>query len=216
MKIGILGGGQLGRMLALSAHALGLRTAIVDPAAESAAGQVAPVLRAAWDDARARELLASCDVVTYEFENVPADVVASLAGSVAVHPAPVALAATSDRLREKQLFASHGLATPRFGAVDSAAVLERAVDELGLPAVVKTRRFGYDGKGQRVLRVDSDVAGAWRALGPQPLLLEEWIDFDREVSLIAVRGRDGEVRFWGPTENTHVDGILRVSRAPAP
>jgi 5-(carboxyamino)imidazole ribonucleotide synthase len=147
--------------------------------------------------------------------------VRGLARTVPVHPTPRALEATADRLVEKRLFRRLGIPTPRFAPVDGLATdghrqLAAAVEDIGLPAILKTRRFGYDGKGQMPLSEHGDVEIAWRRLGGQALVLEERVAFDREISLIAVRGRDGTVRFWPPTENRHVDGILRISRAPAP
>ncbi len=216
MKIGILGGGQLGRMLALEAHRLNLSPLVLDPKPDCAAAAVAKTLAADWGDPTALAELAGCDVVTYEFENVPATVASWLAERVAVRPGPEALRQTGDRLLEKQLLRSLGIPTARFRSVGSEAELRAAVAELGLPAVLKTRRLGYDGRGQRVLRTPQDLAGAWRQLGGSPLILEEFVDFDREASLLAVRAADGAVRFWAATENRHVDGILRISRAPAP
>ncbi|HEM45654.1 MAG TPA: 5-(carboxyamino)imidazole ribonucleotide synthase, partial [Alphaproteobacteria bacterium] len=214
MKVGILGGGQLGRMLATAAHELGLRPVIVEPRPDCPASRVAPTLAVAYDDPAALRALADCDVVTYEFENVPAAAVRHLAGIVAVHPSPDALTSTADRLLEKRLFRSLGMPTPRFAAVDSERGLRHAIEHVGLPAVLKTRRFGYDGKGQARLHTLADAAPAWRRLGGQPSILEQLVAFDREISLIAVRGRDGTIRFWPPTENRHVDGILRIARAP--
>ncbi len=215
MKIGILGGGQLGRMLALAAHRLGLEPLVLDPKPGCPAAAVAPTICADYGDREALEELARCDVVTYEFENVPAAAVRRLADCVPVRPGPEVLLQTQDRLLEKRLLRRFGIPTPDFRAVDSEAELRKAVDALGLPAVLKTRRFGYDGKGQRVLRRPGDLRPAWRELSGQALVLEEFVDFDREVSVIAVRSRRGSIRYWDPTENQHVDGILRVSRAPA-
>ena len=214
-RIGILGGGQLGMMLSQSAQSLGLHPRVVEPKPGCPASRFAPTLSLAYDDAEVPEALADCDVVTYEFENVPHAAVCRLAERVPVHPAPRALAETGDRLAEKRMFRRFGIPTAEFRAVDSREGLFEAARALGLPAVLKTRRLGYDGKGQQLLRRMQDVDGAWRRLGDQPLILESWVPFDREVSLIAVRGRDGEVRFWDPAENVHVEGILRVSRAPA-
>jgi 5-(carboxyamino)imidazole ribonucleotide synthase len=215
MRVGIFGGGQLARMMALEAHRLGIEPVVLDPKPGGPSGRVAHSICAGWDDPAALDALASCDVVTYEFENVPPTVVESLARRVRVHPPPAALRETCDRLSEKRLLQSLGIATADFRAVDSRSDLERAMRELGLPAVLKTRRFGYDGRGQLVLREPEDIATAWHELGGAPLILEELVDFDREVSLIAVRAADGEVRMWDPTENTHVGGTLRISRAPS-
>jgi len=216
MKVGILGGGQLGQMLAHAAKDLGLEPLVLDPQPDAVAGRFARHLRAEFDDAAALDELAACDVVTYEFENVPSASVARLADRVPVHPAPIALATACDRWLEKGLFRELGIPTAAFRNVASAAELERAVGELGLPAILKTRRFGYDGKGQAVLRSQADVDAAWARLGERgPLLLEELVAFDRELSVLAVRDRDGRMQTWPLTENHHVDGILHISRAPA-
>ncbi len=216
MKIGILGGGQLARMLALAAHRLGFELLVLDPKPGCSAADVAPTICADYEDADALAELARCDVVTYEFENASAAAVRGLARRVCVRPGPEALVQTSDRLLEKRLLRELEIPTPRFHPVDSEADLRAAVDEIGLPAVLKTRRLGYDGRGQRVLRAPRDVGAAWREIGGQPLILEAFVPFDREVSIVAVRSGAGEIRFWAPTENRHVDGVLRISRAPAP
>ncbi len=216
MKVGILGGGQLGQMLARSARDLGLEPLVLDPKPDAVAAQVARHLVADYEDPDALDEIAECDVVTYEFENVPPAALERLAPRVAVRPPPASLALSGDRLREKSLFRELGVPTAPFRAVDSRPDLERAIAEIGLPAVLKTRRFGYDGKGQAVLRGPEDVAVAWERLGDQALILEGFVDFDREVSLLAARGLDGTLRYWAPTENVHVDGILHLSRAPAP
>ena len=215
MKVGILGGGQLGQMLAAAARELSVETLVLDPKPDAVAGTVTRHLAADWQDPTALAELATCDVVTYEFENVPTAAVERLVAEVPVHPAPRALEVSGDRIVEKELFRSLGIGTAPFAAVDSRESLDQAVDAIGLPAILKTRRFGYDGKGQAVLRSVADVDMAWEALGGQPLILEGFVPFDREVSVIAVRARDGETRIWPVTENVHVDGILHLSRAPA-
>jgi 5-(carboxyamino)imidazole ribonucleotide synthase len=215
MKVGILGGGQLGQMLARAAKDLALEPIVLDPKPDAVAGQVARHLAADYEDEGALAELAACDVVTYEFENVPTSVVEALARRVPVHPAPISLALSCDRLSEKTLFRELGIPTAPFRAVASRAELDDAVAEIGLPAILKTRRFGYDGKGQAVLRETEDVAAGWQRLSGQPLLLEGFVPFDREISILAVRGGDGALRVWPATENRHVDGILHVSRAPA-
>lgn len=212
MKVGILGGGQLARMLALAGHPLGIETAFLDPGAEPCAAPVARHLAGAFDDAeRLRELAHDAAAVTYDLEAVPAATIDLLADLPTVHPRPAALATTRDRLREKTLFREQGIATAPFAAVDTPADLEAAVAEIGLPAVLKTRSFGYDGKGQKVLRESADLTGACAELGNAPLLLEGLVDFQREVSIIAVRGRDGTTACYPLAENHHRDGILRVS-----
>ena len=215
MKVGILGGGQLGQMLADAARALSLETVVLDPKPDAVAGNVTRHLVADWTDATALAELAKTDVVTYEFENVPSEAVETLQPAVPVHPSPEALVVSGDRVDEKNFFRGLGIETAPFAVVDERESLDRAVAEVGLPAILKTRRFGYDGRGQRVLREAADVDAAWADLGGQALILEGFVPFDREVSVLAVRGQDGEVRAWPATENVHVDGILHISRAPA-
>jgi 5-(carboxyamino)imidazole ribonucleotide synthase len=214
--VGILGAGQLGRMLALAGYPLGLRFRFLDPAPEAPAAQLAERLAADFDDLSALDaFLSGVDVVTYEFENVPVTLAATLAERVPVFPPPAALAASQDRLTEKTLFRRLGLPTAPFVAVDDRTDLDRGLETIGLPAVLKTRRFGYDGKGQFVLRSPEDVETAWDAFDGVPLILEGWVPFDSEVSQIAVRGRDGATVFYPLVENRHENGILRLSLAPA-
>lgn len=215
MKVGILGGGQLGLMLARAARDLGIEALVLDPKPDAVAGQVATHLAVDWEDEAARDALIECDVVTYEFENVPASIVEDLATRVPVHPSPAALALSGDRVLEKNLFRELGIETAPYAAVNSRAEYDRAVAEIELPAILKTRRFGYDGKGQAVLRTATDVEAAWDRLGEHPLILEAFVPFDREVSVVAARASDGSMCIWAVTENDHVDGILHVSRAPA-
>jgi len=215
MKVGILGGGQLGQMLAAAADPLSLETIVLDPKPDAVASQVTRHLVADWTDDAALRELAGCDVVTYEFENVPSEAVDRLVSDVPVHPSPDSLVISGDRIVEKNLFRELGIETAPFAQVDSREDLDRAVEEIGLPAIVKTRRFGYDGKGQAVLRSPADIGPAWERLGDQALILEGFVPFDREVSVIVARGRDGETRTWPATENVHIDGILHISRAPA-
>jgi 5-(carboxyamino)imidazole ribonucleotide synthase len=215
MKVGILGGGQLGLMLARAARDLGVEPLVLDPKPDAVAAQVARHLAVDWDDDAALDSLAECDVVTYEFENVPTSTVEKLAARVPVHPSPTALAISGDREREKNLFRELGIETARFVVVNSRADLDRAVAEIKLPAILKTRRFGYDGKGQAVLRSEADVEEAWVRLGKQELILEGFVPFEREVSVFAARASDGSMCYWPITENEHVDGILHISRAPA-
>ncbi len=215
MKVGILGGGQLGLMLAQAARGLGIETLVLDPAEDAIAGHVTRHLARDWLDPVAQAELAACDVVTYEFENVPSEAVARLIGRVPVRPAPEALVVSGDRLLEKRFFRELGIEPAPFAEVGSRVELERAVADVGLPVVLKTRRFGYDGKGQVVVRAAGELDAAWSTLGGEALILEGFVPFERELSLAAVRGRDGEIRFWPPSENHHVDGILHISRAPA-
>jgi len=215
--IGILGGGQLARMLALAGAPLGLRFLVVDSAADACAGQVAPLVQADWCDFDALAGFAQrIDVATFDFENVPADTARWLSERTRVFPNPRALATSQDRLAEKTLFQRIGLATPPFAVVDSRDDLQRAVAQVGLPAILKTRRLGYDGKGQYRLRLPGDVDAAWQALGGAPAILEAFVPFERELSVVAVRGRDGELRAYPLTRNWHTDGILSASLAPAP
>ena len=218
--VGILGGGQLARMLALSGAPLGLRFLVMDSAADACAGQFAPMVVGDYTDGGAlAEFASRVDVATFDFENVPAESAQWLAGRVPVFPSPRALAVAQDRLAEKTLFGELGIPVPAFADVASRAQLEDAVARIGLPAVLKTRRLGYDGKGQFRLRAAADLGAAWDALGPQAatvgLILEAFVAFEREVSVVAARARDGEFRAWPLTENWHVDGVLSASLAPA-
>lgn len=213
MSVGIVGAGQLGRMIALSGYPLGQRFVFLDPAPDACAGQVGPLINAAYhDEAALTELARRCEVVTFEFENVPSHAVESLAREVPVYPCPATLEIAQDRLREKQLFGELGIATARYATVDSREDLPGALEELGCPALLKTRRLGYDGKGQFLLRSADDVDAAWQALGGVPLILEAFVDFERELSVVAVRGRNGAIACYPLSENEHRDGILRVSK----
>ena len=219
--VGILGGGQLARMLALAAAPLGIKALVVDSAADACAGQVAPLVVADWTDYAALEAFArQVDVVTFDFENVPAETAHWLAERVAVFPVPRALAVAQDRLAEKTLFRECGLPTPDFMTVDTREQLDQALAAVGAPAILKTRRLGYDGKGQFRLASVADADAAWAVLGAQAsvhgLILEAFVPFERELSVIAVRGRDGDFRTWPLTRNWHTDGVLAMSLAPAP
>jgi 5-(carboxyamino)imidazole ribonucleotide synthase len=216
VRIGVLGGGQLGRMLALAGMPLGHEFVFLEPGGEAVRG-LGELVVASADDAAALDRLASAvDVVTYEFENVPVSAARAVASRRPVFPPPEALAVSQDRVVEKAFFRELGVPTAEFMAVDSRADLERAVGALGLPAVLKTRRLGYDGKGQRVLRAPADLGPAWAALGGVPLVAEAFVPFDRELSIVAVRGRDGAEVFYPLVETLHRAGILRRSLAPAP
>jgi len=221
LVLGILGGGQLARMLALAAAPLGVKSLVVDSSADACAGQVAPLVVADWTDYDALEHFArQVDVVTFDFENVPAETAHWLAERVAVFPAPRALAVAQDRLAEKNLFRECGLQTPDFKAIDTREDLDLALATIGAPAILKTRRLGYDGKGQFRIKSLADADAAWAALGAQAqahgLILEAFVPFDRELSVIAVRSREGEFRTWPLTQNWHTDGVLSLSLAPAP
>lgn len=218
--VGILGGGQLARMMVLAGAPLGLRFVVFDPAADACAGQVAPLQVGAFDDLDAlAEFVAKVDVVTFDFENVPAASAHWLAERKPVFPNPAALAVAQDRLSEKTLFRELGIPLPPFADIRSRDELAAKVAEFGAPCILKTRRLGYDGKGQFRIRSAADVDAAWQALGAQVentgLILEGFVAFDCEVSVVAVRGRDGEFRAWPLTGNWHVDGVLSASLAPA-
>jgi 5-(carboxyamino)imidazole ribonucleotide synthase len=216
MMVGVLGGGQLGRMLALAGYPLGLRFRFFDPSPQAPAGHLAELIVANYDDLKALERFAAgLDVVTYEFENVPAASAHFCTDHVSVYPPPKALEAAQDRLAEKTLFRRLGIPVPNFAPVNTFSEFKNALDEVGLPAVLKTRRWGYDGKGQFVLHQRDDAQRAWETLSGSPLLLEAFVHFERELSILAVRGKDGESRFYPLVENHHRDGILRLSLAPA-
>lgn len=215
MNVGIVGGGQLARMLALAGYPLGLHFRVLDPSVDACAGRVAELIEGEYDDPDALDRLADwADVVTFDFENVPAAAAERLAERTAVYPPPTALAVAQDRLSEKTLFRRLDIPTPAFVPVAARAALDPATVVTGLPAVLKTRRLGYDGKGQRVLKSAADLDPAFTALGSVPLIVEGFVNFEREVSIIAARGRDGDTVFYPLTGNTHRDGILRLSRAP--
>jgi 5-(carboxyamino)imidazole ribonucleotide synthase len=217
MKIGVLGAGQLGRMLALAGYPLGLSFRFFDPVETSCVEELAPRVRGEYEDPDGLERFANgLDAITYEFENVSVGAARHLERFAPVFPPPAALEASQDRLTEKSLFRELGIDTPPFADVNSQGGLADAVARIGLPAVLKTRRMGYDGKGQLVLRTEADVEAAWEALGGRPLILEGFVPFDREVSILAARGRDGATAFYPLIENHHAGGILRLSLAPAP
>ncbi len=214
MKIGVIGGGQLGRMLALAGTPLGMNFAFLDPAPDACAAALGEHLRADYSDPdHLRQLADEVDLVTFEFESVPAETVAFLSQFVPVYPCAESLRIARDRWFEKSLFKDLGIPTPAFANVLDQADLDHAVIEIGLPAVLKTRTLGYDGKGQKVLRAPADVVGAFAELGSVPCILEGFVPFSGEVSLVAVRGRDGETRFYPLVHNTHVNGILELSVA---
>lgn len=218
--VGILGGGQLARMLALSGAPLGLRFLVMDTAADACAGQFVPMVVGDYrDEAALAEFASKVDVATFDFENVPSVAAHWLAQRVSVFPAPSALATAQDRLAEKTLFRELGIPVPDFAVIDSRASMDAAIAAIGTPCILKTRRLGYDGKGQFRIKSPADADAAWAALGAQAgtvgLILEAFVAFERELSVIAVRGRDGEFSAWPLTENWHVDGVLSASLAPA-
>ncbi len=214
MKIGVIGGGQLGRMLALAGTPLGMNFAFLDPASDACAAVLGEHLRADYGDLdHLRQLADEVDLVTFEFESVPAETVAFLSQFVPVFPSAEALRIARDRWFEKSMLKELGIPTPEFADVLSQDDLNAAVASIGLPAVLKTRTLGYDGKGQKVLRKADDVTGAFAELGSVPCILEGFVPFTGEVSLIAVRGRDGQTCFYPLVHNTHEEGILRLSIA---
>jgi 5-(carboxyamino)imidazole ribonucleotide synthase len=218
--VGILGGGQLARMLALSGAPLGLRFLVMDTADDACAGQFSPMVVGDYrDEAALGEFASRIDVATFDFENVPAESAQWLSERVPVFPSPRALGVAQDRLAEKTLFRELGIPVPPFAAIATRAELDAAIVTIGTPCILKTRRLGYDGKGQFRLKSAADAGAAWDALGAQAatvgLILEGFIAFERELSVVAVRGRDGEFRTWPLTENWHVDGVLSASLAPA-
>lgn len=216
--IGIIGGGQLGRMLAMAAARLGYRTVILEPQSDCPAAQVANAhLVAAYDDADAlAELARRCDVVTFEFENVPLEAADSLAaGPTPLHPPARALEVAQDRLTEKTFLNGLGISTARFHPVDTEQDAHAALDALQGGAILKTRRLGYDGKGQARLSPDSDAAASFRDLGGVPLIMEAEVDFDCEISIVAARDAAGHVAAFEPSRNVHRDGILRSSSLPS-
>ena len=218
--VGILGGGQLARMLALSGASLGLRFLVMDTADDACAGQFAPLLVGDYRDQDALADFASrVDVATFDFENVPAESAEWLVERVPVFPNPRALGVSQDRLAEKTLFRELGIPVPEFAALSTREELDAAIARVGVPCILKTRRLGYDGKGQFRIRSLGDADAAWSALGAQAasvgLILEAFVPFERELSVVSVRARDGEFRTWPLTENWHVDGVLSASLAPA-
>lgn len=215
MRIGIIGAGQLGQMLGFAARDLDIECLFVDPSIAPPAGVCGKVLQRPFDDTSAlAELAESCDVITYEFENVPVNALLKIEGKVPVYPPVDALRQAQDRLDEKRLFEQLDIPLPGYRAVDTRDELAAASEALGLPLVLKTRRLGYDGKGQFVVRTRSDIEAAWRTLGGQSLIAEQWVPFDYEVSSIGARNADGEVRIYALTRNVHEDGILRRSLSP--
>ena len=218
--VGILGGGQLARMLALAGAPLGLRFLMMDTVADACAGQCAPLLVGDYrDESALAEFASRVDVATFDFENVPSESAEWLTQRVPVFPNPRALATAQDRMAEKSLFRELGIPVPEFADVPDRAALDAAVAAIGTPCILKTRRLGYDGKGQFRIKSPADVDAAWAALGEQAarvgLILEGFVPFERELSVVAVRARDGEFRTWPLTENWHVDGVLSASLAPA-
>ena len=214
MICGVLGGGQLARMLALAGHPLGIGLVVLDPSPEACAGPVARLLASPYDDPAALDDLAAlADCISFEFENVPPLALEHLKGRLPIYPPPEALAVARDRLREKRLFERLGIPTAAYVPLSRPEELDAALERTGRPALLKTRTLGYDGKGQWPIRDDRELERARAALDGRHCLLEAWVPFAREVSQIAVRGRDGEVGFYPLSENVHRDGILRLARS---
>ncbi|MCK5830969.1 MAG: 5-(carboxyamino)imidazole ribonucleotide synthase [Methylococcales bacterium] len=212
MKVGILGGGQLARMIALSGYPLGLDFIILDPSKDAGAVGLGEHLHGQYDDhALLAELAEKADVVTYEFENVPAEVATFLADHTRVFPAPNALAVSQDRLHEKGFLEQLNIPTAVYASINSLKDLEVAIENIGLPAILKSRRMGYDGKGQVVLKTKDQLASAWESMQNADSIVEGFVPFQREVSIIAARRPCGDVVFYPLSENTHEKGILRVS-----
>jgi 5-(carboxyamino)imidazole ribonucleotide synthase len=215
--IGILGAGQLGRMIALAGIPLGIQFRFYDPAPNGPAARLGAQTTAAYNDLQALQQFANgLDLITYEFENVPLEAAAFLQQFTPVYPPPAALAAAQDRLHEKQFFQQLAIPTAPFVAVTKRTDLDQALQQLGLPVILKTRRMGYDGKGQYLIRRMQDAELAWQALGGQALICEGLVAFERELSVLAVRNRAGETQCYPLVENLHHEGILRRSLAPAP
>ncbi|MFZ4516116.1 MAG: 5-(carboxyamino)imidazole ribonucleotide synthase [Acidimicrobiia bacterium] len=217
ISVAVLGGGQLGRMLGLAAIPLGIEVRFLDPAPNPPAQAVGPCVTAALDDLAAIDaFIEGATVVTYEWEGVPAAIAEHIASRVPIAPGPMALARAQDRLAEKELFASLDIPTAPYRRVDSLDALHDAVRVLGTPALLKTRTGGYDGKGQARINDESEIARAWDEIGQQPAILEGWVPFAFECSIIAARRATGEVQIYAIPENTHRNGILRTSIVPAP
>lgn len=214
MRIGVLGAGQLGRMLALAGYPLANTFVFYDMSGSPSAGIGEVVVD--QSGSKPDEFLARVDVVTYEFEHLPVSIAETMARSKPVHPAPLALQVCQNREAEKTLFGRLGIPTPQWQMADSAEALRKAAEELGCPVVAKSNTEGYDGKGQAVLRSPDEAEQAWQTIGHDRLMVEKFVDFSREISLIAVRGTDGDVAFYPMAENVHHEGILRYSIAPAP
>ncbi len=215
--IGIVGAGQLGRMLALAGYPLGLKFVFLDKSTDAPGGQVAHIILGEFNDPKKLgELAASVDILTYDVENVAVEALGDIPKNTIFLPPVAALAAGQDRLSEKQLFQTLRIPTAKYRSVDSMPDLEEAIHAIGYPAVLKTRRLGYDGRGQRIIHSPAELGSAFNALGGVPLILEEFIDFTRELSIIGVRNRSGQTAFYALTENHHCDGILCLSIAPYP
>ena len=212
-----MGAGQLGQMLAQAGGRLGCSFRFISPDADAPAGRYAELIVADYEnDAALAHFADGLDIATYEFESIPAGSVRTIAETIAVHPPPVALETAQDRASEKQCFEGLGIPTAPFAIVDSMREVREALERIGFPAVLKARRLGYDGKGQAVIRTRDEIGGAWVKIGGVPSIVEAFVKFTRELSIIAVRSTTGEVAFYPLVENHHSEGILRFSLAPAP
>ena len=215
MRAGIIGAGQLGQMLGIAARDLGIECRFLDPSVAPPAAAYGDVIQRPFDDADAlAEIAESCDVITYEFENVPVVALQPVRDKLPIYPPTEALRQAQDRLNEKRLFERLGIPLPGFYAIDRRKDLNAAANALGLPMVIKTRRLGYDGKGQYVVRNEADKHAAWQLLGGQPLIAEQFVPFEFEVSSIGVRATNGETRIYALSRNVHRDGILHTSCSP--
>jgi 5-(carboxyamino)imidazole ribonucleotide synthase len=215
MRIGIIGAGQLGQMLGFAARELDAECRFVDPSVSPPAAQCGKVIQSDFDDPVALIALAeTCDVVTYEFENVPVEALQHIEGLAPVYPPAAALRHSQDRLDEKRLFNVLEIPLPGYHAIDTREDMDIAATQLGLPMVIKTRRFGYDGKGQFVAKTADDLDAAWEELGGPALIAEQWVPFDYEVSCIGVRSVSGEIAIYPLSRNVHTNGILSTSRSP--
>ena len=215
MRIGIIGAGQLGQMLGFAARDLGVECRFIDPSSEPPAAACGDVIQRPFDDSEAlAELAETCDVVTYEFENVPVEALLRIQDKVPVYPPCDALRQSQDRLDEKRLFDRLGIALPGYHRIDRREDIDAAIEALGLPIVLKTRRLGYDGKGQCVIREQADADDAWSTLGGNALIAEQWVPFDYEISCIGTRNVDGDIAIYPLARNVHVNGILSTSCSP--
>lgn len=215
MRIGIIGGGQLGRMLALAGYPLGLEFLFLDRSSDTPAAQVAPTLVGEFTDPKLLKRLAhDCEVLTFDWENISVDSLRALGPKTRIAPSLKALATARDRIKEKELFDKLRIPTTRYAAVQTARSLERALQDVGLPGILKTRSLGYDGKGQALVKTRDEAYAALEALQGAPLIYEEFIAFDFEVSAIGARRRSGEMALYPLNHNLHCDGILRLTRAP--
>ncbi|MGH8283995.1 MAG: 5-(carboxyamino)imidazole ribonucleotide synthase [Gammaproteobacteria bacterium] len=214
-SIGIIGAGQLGRMLALAGYPLGLKFVFLDKSTDTPGGQVGEIILGDFSDPqKIAALAAQVDLLTYDVENVPVEALGDIPKQKTFLPPVAALATGQDRLSEKNLFRELKIPTPKFSPVDAMPDLEQAIQVIGYPAVLKTRRLGYDGRGQRMIHGPAELGSAFNALGGVPLILEQFIEFEREISVIGVRNRSGAVTFYPIAENVHNNGILRYSIAP--